>query len=424
MNKVIHKSKGIKGEVTVPGDKSISIRSVLFGSIAEGITCIKGLGSGGDIRSAVGCMRQLGIIIDEEKDKTIIRGNGLYGLRELPSAVDVGNSGTTIRLLSGILAGQKFSCEITGDESILRRPMKRIITPLQQMDADIKGINEPYQAPLIISGKKLKGIHYRSPVASAQVKSCIMLAGLFADGTTYITEPHKSRDHSERMLSFMNVPAGIDGTTVSIDGGINPRGSNIVIPGDISSAAFLIAAALLIDNSDITIKDVGINPTRTGIIDVLRKMGGHIEFAGTREVNNEPVADIRVKTSQLRGIEISGEIIPRVIDEIPVIAVAAALAEGETVITDAEELRVKETDRITAVVSNLKKMGVPAEELPDGMVIRGPNKLKGAEIETFNDHRIALSFTIAGLLAEGETTIKDAEWADISFPGFFDLLGL
>ncbi|MFC1558419.1 3-phosphoshikimate 1-carboxyvinyltransferase [candidate division KSB1 bacterium] len=424
MNKVIHKSRGIKGELTVPGDKSISIRSVLFGSIAEGVTCIKGLGSGGDVRSAVSCMRQLGIKIDEENSKTIIRGNGLYGLQKQPSAIDVGNSGTTIRLLSGILAGQKFSCEITGDESIRRRPMKRIIEPLQQMEADIKGTNEPYLAPIIISGKKLKSIHYKSPVASAQVKSCIMLAGLFADGTTYITEPYKSRDHSERMLSYMNVPVGIDGTTVSIEGGNNPSGSDIFIPGDISSGAFLIVAALLIDDSDITIKNVGINPTRTGIIDVLRQMGGHIEYADTREVNNEPVTDIHVKTSRLRGIEISGEMIPRVIDEVPVIAVAAALAEGETVIKDAEELRVKETDRITAVVSNLEKMGVPVEELPDGMIIRGPNKLKGTEIESFNDHRIALSFTIGGLTADEKTVIKNAQWADISFPGFFEMLGL
>ena len=422
MNKLIKKSEGIYGEISVPGDKSISIRSVILGSIAEGDTIITGLGTGGDIQSAVRCLKQLGVLFEEKNNSLIIHGKGLYGLSKPSTIIDVGNSGTTIRLLTGVLAGQKFGAVITGDNSIQSRPMKRITEPLKLMGAEIKGGNGDNYAPLSIVGKKLNGIKYTSPVASAQVKSSIMLASLYADGTTQITEPYKSRDHSERMIGYMGGKVTVDGNNISIEGGQELKGQEIFIPGDISSAAFFIAGALIVENSEILLKDVGVNPTRTGIIDVLKRMGGNIYIQNNREINSEPVADIVVKSSELKGIEISGETIPRVIDEIPILSVVAAVSEGETIIKDAGELRVKETDRIKAVVTNLKKMGADVKELSDGIIIKGPNRLKGAELESFGDHRIALAFSIAGLNAEGDTIIKDAEWADISFPGFFDLL--
>ncbi|MFC1562484.1 3-phosphoshikimate 1-carboxyvinyltransferase [candidate division KSB1 bacterium] len=422
MNRLIKKSDGICGEIAVPGDKSISIRSVIFGSIAEGDSFIKGLGTGGDIQSAVKCLKQLGVSFEEKEGLVKISGKGLYGLSKPASIIDVGNSGTTLRLMSGVLAGQKFESVITGDDSIQSRPMKRITAPLKMMGAEIKGRDNDNYAPLSIIGKKLNSIKYVSPIASAQVKSSIMLAGLYAEGVTRISEPYKSRDHTERMMEYMGVRLNIDENRVSIEGGQSLKGREIFIPGDVSSAAFLIAAALVVNKSEILLKDVGINPARTGILDVLKRMGGNIDIQNIREKNSEPVADIVVKSSELKGVEISGEIIPRIIDEIPILAVVSALSDGETVIKDAAELRVKETDRIKSVVVNLKKMGAYAEEREDGMIIRGENKLKGAELESFGDHRIAISFAVAGLAAEGDTIIKDSEWAEISFPGFFDLL--
>ncbi len=422
MNKLIKKSESIRGEISIPGDKSISIRSVIFGSIAEGDTIITHLGTGGDIQSAVRCLKQLGVSFEEKNDSIIIHGKGLYGLSKPSTVIDVGNSGTTIRLLTGVLAGQKFKSTITGDNSIQNRPMKRITNPLKLMGAEIKGESDDNCAPLIIVGKKLTAIKYVSPIASAQVKSSIMLASLYADGITQILEPYKSRDHSERMLAYMGGNVAVNGNNISIEGGQKLKGREIFIPGDLSSAAFFIAGALIVDNSEILLKDVGVNPTRTGIIDVLKRMGANIYMQNMREINNEPVADILVKSSELKGIEISGETIPRVIDEIPILSIVASVSEGETIIKDAGELRVKETDRIKAVVTNLKRLGADVKELSDGIIINGPNKLKGAELESFGDHRIALAFSIAGLNAEGSTIIKDAEWADISFPGFFDLL--
>jgi 3-phosphoshikimate 1-carboxyvinyltransferase len=422
MDKLIKKSKGLKGEIKVPGDKSISIRSVIFGSIAEGMTKVVGLGSGGDIQSAVKCLKQLGISFEEKDDCLIINGKGLYGLSKPDSVIDVENSGTTIRLLSGVLAGQKFESVITGDNSIQSRPMKRIVEPLKMMGAEISGENGDNYAPLTIKGKNLKAIRYNSPVASAQVKSCIMLASLYADGITQILEPYKSRDHSERMMKYMGANVIISENTISIEGKQNIKGREIFIPGDMSSAAFFITGALIVKDSEILIKDIGVNLTRTGIIDVLKMMGANIEVCNVREINIEPVADILVRYSNLKGIELSGEMIPRIIDEIPILSVVASLSDGETIIRDAGELRFKETDRIKAVVMNLNKMGANIEELPDGMIIKGPNKLKGTTIESFGDHRIALSFSIAGLNAEGNTLIKDAEWADISFPGFFKII--
>jgi len=422
MNKLIKKSEGIRGEISVPGDKSISIRSVIFGSIAEGDTIISGLGTGGDIQSAAKCLKQLGVSFEEKNDSMIIHGKGLYGLSKPSTVIDVGNSGTTIRLLTGVLAGQKFESTITGDNSIQSRPMKRITNPLKLMGAEIKGKNDNNYAPLTITGKRLTAIKYVSPIASAQVKSSIMLASLYADGITQILEPYKSRDHSERMVAYMGGNVNVNGNNISIEGGQKLKGREIFVPGDISSAAFFIAGAIIVNNSEILLKDVGVNPTRTGIIDVLKRMGANIYLQNIREINNEPVADILVRSSKLKGIEISGETIPRVIDEIPILSVVAALSEGETIIKDAEELRVKETDRIKAVVANLKKLGADVKELSDGMIINGPSKLRGAELESFGDHRIALAFAVAGLNADGNTIIKDAEWADISFPGFFIML--
>jgi len=422
MNKLIKKSEGIRGEISVPGDKSISIRSVIFGSIAEGDTVITGLGTGGDIQSTVRCLKQLGVSFREKDNSVIIHGKGLYGLTKPSTVIDVGNSGTTIRLLTGVLAGQKFESTITGDNSIQSRPMKRITNPLKLMGAEIKGESDDNYAPLIIIGKKLTAIRYVSPIASAQVKSSIMLASLYADGITQILEPYKSRDHSERMMAYMGGNVTVDGNNISIEGGQKLVGREIFIPGDISSAAFFVAGALIVNNSEILLKNIGVNPTRTGIIDVLKKMGANIYLQNIREINNEPVADILVRSSKLKGIEISGETIPRVIDEIPILSVAAALSEGETIIQDAGELRVKETDRIKAVVTNLKELGADVKELSDGIIINGPNRLKGAELESFGDHRIALAFAVAGLNADGNTIIKDAEWADISFPGFFSIL--
>ena len=422
MNKLIEKSEGIRGEISVPGDKSISIRSVIFGSIAEGDTIITRLGTGGDIQSAVRCLKQLGVSFEEKNDSIIIHGKGLYGLSKPSTVIDVGNSGTTIRLLTGVLAGQKFESTITGDNSIQSRPMKRITNPLKLMGAEIKGESDNNCAPLTIIGKKLRAIIYVSPIASAQVKSSIMLASLYADGITQILEPYKSRDHSERMMAYMGGNVTVDGNNILIEGGQKLKGREIFVPGDISSAAFFIVGALIVKNSEILLKNIGVNPTRTGIIDVLKRMGANIYIQNIREINNEPVADIVVKSSELKGIEISGETIPRVIDEIPILSVATALSEGETIIKDAGELRVKETDRIKAVVTNLKRLGADVKELSDGIIIKGPNRFKGAELESFGDHRIALAFTVAGLNAEGNTIIKDAEWADISFPGFFSML--
>jgi len=422
MNKLIKKSSGLHGEIKVPGDKSVSIRSVMFGSIAEGDTIVSSLGMGGDVQSAVRCLKQLGISLEENNDSVKIKGRGLYGLSKPSSILDAGNSGTTLRLLSGVLAGQRFESTITGDKSIQRRPMKRITAPLKLMEAEIKGKDDDNYVPLTIKGKKLKSIKYNSPIASAQVKSSIMLAALYADGITQISEPHKSRDHTERMMEYMGVKLNINGNNISIEGGQSLQGKEIFIPGDISSAAFFIAAALIVNSSEILLKDIGINPTRTGIIDILKKMGASIDVVNIREKNREPVADLIVKTSELNGVEISGDIIPRVIDEVPILSVVSALASGETVIKDAAELRVKETDRIKAVVMNLKKMGVDVEEFQDGLAIRGKNKLKGTEVESFGDHRIALAFAVAGLTADGDTSIKGAEWADISFPGFFERL--
>lgn len=410
---------GLKGKVTIPGDKSISHRSIMFGAIAEGTTEVTHFLEGADCLSTISCFQKMGIEIQRNKDTVLIKGKGLHGLSAPTGILDVGNSGTTTRLISGILAGQPFSSTLNGDASIQTRPMKRIIEPLTQMGADIKSEKNNGCAPLIIHGHTLKGISYQSPVASAQVKSCVLLAGLYADDKTSVTEPVLSRNHTELMLSAFGADITSNGTTASILPNPHLTGQKIEVPGDISSAAYFIAAGLLVPNSEILIKNVGINPTRNGILKVAYAMGGKIEELNKRTVSGEPVCDLLVRSSNLHGTVIEGDIIPTLIDEIPVIAVMAAFADGTTTIKDAAELKVKETNRIDTVTENLKVMGCDITPTDDGMIINGGKPLHGATIHSHLDHRIAMSFAIAALAAEGETEIIDGECVNISYPGFY-----
>lgn len=418
----VQPAKRIEGTVRVPGDKSISHRAVMFGALAEGTTTIEGFLPGADCLSTIDCFRRMGVDIEQEGDRVTVHGKGWYGLQEPSQHLDVGNSGTTIRLMAGILATQPFHAVMEGDESIAKRPMRRVIGPLRQMGAKIDGRKDGEYTPLSIRGGDLQGISYQSPVASAQVKSAILLAGLQAKGVTSVTEPQLSRDHTERMLQAFGVKVVRDGLTVSVEGGQTLKGRAIRVPGDISSAAFLIAAVMMVPGSSLLIENVGINPSRTGIIDVVRAMGGRIELQNERVVNEEPVADLLVTHAELRGIEIGGEIIPRLIDEIPVIAVMATQASGRTVIRDAEELRVKETDRIATVASQLSRFGAKVTPTPDGLIVEGVTPLTGATIDSMGDHRIGMAMAIAGLAAAGETVIENDEAINVSFPGFADIL--
>ena len=416
---------GLKGTVSVPGDKSISHRGIMFGSIADGTTEIHNFLPGADCLATIRCFRTLGIEIEQEGSTVIVHGKGLHGLSAPSHILDVGNSGTTTRLLSGILAGQPFESKLSGDESLNSRPMKRIIDPLTQMGADISSILHNGCAPLYIAPSRLHGIHYDSPVASAQVKSCILLAGLYADGETSVTEPGLSRNHTELMLKEFGADIrsvhdlDCSRTTAIIQPGRELHGQKLTVPGDISSAAYFIAAGLIVPDSEIRITNVGINPTRAGILKVCEDMGGNITLLNERTEGGEKIADILVKTSSLHGITIEGDIIPALIDEIPVIAVMAAVAEGTTVIKDAAELKVKETDRIETVTDNLKAMGCNVTPTADGMIITG-GKLRGASIHTLLDHRIAMAFSIAALVAEGTTKILDSKCVDVSYPTFYD----
>lgn len=418
----------LKGEVTVPGDKSISHRSVMFGSIAEGITEIQGFLQGADCLSTIGCFRSMGIDIENTPEKITIHGKGLRGLTASPHWLDVGNSGTTTRLISGILCGQDFETWLSGDDSLNSRPMKRIMDPLRQMGGVIESINDNNCAPLHISPGKLHGIHYHSTVASAQVKSCALLAGLYAEGETKVTEPVLSRNHTELMLTGFgaDVRTEIASDSTAATAVIQPCrelfGQKITVPGDISSAAYFIAAGLIVPDSEILIKNVGINPTRAGILSVVKDMGGDISYLNERTVSGEPVADILVKSSSLHGITVGGPIIPTLIDELPMIAVLAAFAEGTTIIKDAAELKVKETNRIDTVTHNLKAMGGDITPTDDGMIIHGGSPIHGAELESFLDHRIAMAFAISALAAEGESTMLRSECVDVSYPDFFQTL--
>lgn len=423
---IIQPSRGLHGEVAPPGDKSLSHRAVMFSAIAEGPTEISGFLPGEDTLNTAKAVRMLGITIEDRGNGSLlVRGRGLDGLAEPAAVLDLGNSGTGMRLLAGLLAGQDFFSVLTGDRFLVRRPMGRIIEPLRRMGAVIEGRSGGTLAPLAVrgAGRNTRSIDYHSPVASAQVKSAVLLSGLFAAGTTSVTEPHKSRDHTERMLRFFGVDVREEGLRVSVRGrqALRPRGG-LVIPADISSAAFFMVAAAIVPGSDLLIRNVGVNPTRTGIIDVLHAMGTDITMEDRREQAGEPVADLRVRYRRLKAATIGGDLVPRLIDEVPVIAAAAAYAEGTTVIRDARELRVKESDRIATMAAELRKLGAVVRELPDGMEIDGAARLRGAVCDSHGDHRIAMSMAVAGLGAEGETTVRDASWIDTSFPGFEQLL--
>lgn len=415
----ITRKKGLKGEITVPGDKSISHRAVMFGALSKGTTEVTNFLQGADCLSTIDCFRKLGVEIENTPEHILIHGKGLHGFSESKVQLDTGNSGTTTRLISGILAGQKFRTTLTGDASICKRPMGRIIKPLSEMGADIKSINGNNCAPLEINPSALHGIHYNSPVASAQVKSAILLAGLYADGTTKVTEPYLSRNHSEIMLNFFGATVSTKDTTISIEPEPLLEGRKVVVPGDISSAAYFIVAGLITPDSEILIKNVGINPTRDGIIQVCKGMGADIEVLNINDANGEPTADVLVKYSKLHGITIEGAIIPTLIDELPIIAVLACFAEGTTVIKDAAELKVKESNRIDVMVNNLSSMKADITATEDGMIIHGGKPLKGAVIESNLDHRIAMSFAIAGMNAEGTTTILHSDCVNISYPTFY-----
>jgi len=421
---VVKPVKTLKGNITVPGDKSISHRAAILSSLARGTTRVHNFLTAADCLSTVQCLRKLGVDIEGPENNTlIIKGKGFDGLKEPEDVIDAGNSGTTMRLMTGVLASLTFFSVITGDDSLRRRPMDRVINPLSRMGAIIAGRSGNSKAPLAITGQKLRGIKYNSPVASAQVKSAILLAALRAEGETTVIEPALSRDHSERMLQHFGVRINKKGPAVSVTGPCTlETGGDFTVPGDISSAAFFIVAASLVPGSEITVTGVGINPTRTGIIDVLREMGANIIFENERAECGEPVADIRILHAPLRGTHVGGDIIPRLIDEIPVLAVAAAVARGETRITGAEELKYKETDRIKAVAEELQKLGARVEELPDGLAITGVSELKGAHCHSRGDHRMAMALAVAALLATGETVIEQASSITVSFPEFFNVL--
>lgn len=420
----IKKAKQLKGTLYIPGDKSISHRAVMFGSLAKGDTKITNFLQGADCLSTIACFKKMGIQIENGTDQVIVHGKGLHGLKKPDSMLDVGNSGTTTRLISGILSGQQFSSELNGDASIQKRPMGRIITPLQMMHADIKSIKDNGCAPLHINGHTLSSIHYNSPVASAQVKSCILLAGLYGDGPTSVTEPALSRNHTELMLSSFGAQITSQGTTATILPDPVLYGQDIAVPGDISSAAYFIAAGLIVPNSEICIKHVGINPTRDGILRICKEMGANIQLENQQLIGGEPVADIIVKSSDLKGTIIQGDIIPTLIDEIPIIAVLASCAKGQTIIKDAQELKVKESNRLDIMVEQLSAMGVEIYATDDGMVIQGGHPLHGAVIDSYLDHRIAMSFAVAALIAEGETIIQRADCVDISYPDFYQNLNM
>jgi len=401
---VLEKASKLKGNVFVPGDKSISHRSLILGSIARGETRISNFLNSLDCLKTLECMQALGAEIELDKDTVKIKGKGLCGLQEPKDILDVGNSGTTIRLLTGLLSGQDFYSVLCGDASIRKRPMKRVVEPLR------------------IRGNKLNPLHYTLPVASAQVKTALLLAGLYTTGETVVKEPLPARDHTERMLEIMQADIKISPPEIKLLGGKELRGTDIFIPGDISSAAYFIVAASILKGSQITIKQVGVNPTRTGIIEMLNKMGAKIDTLNYQIKSNEPQADLMIEYSKLKGVEIKKENIPFLIDELPLIAVTATQAQGKTVVSGAKELRVKETDRIKAIVSELKKMGADIKEKEDGFIVEGPSKLKGAVCESYNDHRIAMSLAVAALLAEGKTVIRNSECIDISFPEFEKIL--
>lgn len=419
----ITQANKLKGSIKLPGDKSISHRAVMFGSLAQGKIEVEGFLAGQDCLNTIQAFQSLGIKIERTNSHLVIDGQGLYGLQKPKDIIDVGNSGTTIRLMLGILSAQRFDSSLTGDESIRSRPMRRVIEPLSQMGAKIVAQKGNFAPVEVYGAPALSPIRYLLPVASAQVKSAILLAGLWTSGVTSVIEPMPTRDHTERMLNFLGAQIIKDDMSISITGGVPLRGNcKIEIPADISSAAFFMVAACLIEDAEIILLNVGVNPTRTGIIDVLRKMGADIKLENQRVVSGEPVADIIVKSSPLKGISIGGAMIPRVIDEIPILTVAACLARGRTEIREAKELRVKETDRIKSMAVELNKMDATVIEVEDGLIIDGVKSLKGTEVESYGDHRTAMSLAIAGLVAQGKTKINNTACIQTSFPEFNEIL--
>ncbi|MGL5328005.1 MAG: 3-phosphoshikimate 1-carboxyvinyltransferase, partial [Peptostreptococcaceae bacterium] len=412
-----------RGSIELIGDKSISHRSIMFSAISKGSNKISNFLMGQDCLSTISCFRKMGVDIEIQGKEVFVKGNGLRGLKKPNDILDVGNSGTTIRLMMGILAGNNFESTIIGDESIAKRPMKRVTDPLKTMGCKIEGKDDANYTPISIYGGNLHGIDYHMPVASAQVKSALILASLYANEQSIIHEKVKSRNHTEIMLKSFGANIEVDDLKIKVNPCEELFNQDIYVPGDISSAAFIIVGALISEGSEVLIKNVGLNETRTGIIDIVKQMNGNIEILDKRFASGEVVGDLLVKYSpNLQGTTIDKKIIPRLIDEIPVIAVLATQAEGSTIIKDAQELKVKESNRIKAVVDNLKKMGADIEELEDGMIINGKSKLNGAHIETFKDHRIAMAFSIADLICEGEVTLDNKLCIDISFPGYFNLL--
>lgn len=425
--RTIAPTRGLKGEVTIPGDKSISHRSIMLGSIALGTTEITHFLEGADCLSTIDCFRKMGVEIERKPSSILVHGKGLRGLTAPASTLNVGNSGTTARLISGILSGQNFATTLSGDDSLNSRPMKRIMTPLNTMGAHIRSLNDNGCAPLHIRPGALHGIHYQSPVASAQVKSAVLLAGLYADSPTSVTEPALSRNHTELMLqgfgAYVATDLHTDGTaTAHVEPCKELYGQQICVPGDISSAAYFIAAALLVPGSELLVKNVGTNFTRAGFLKVCKAMGADIETVSQTIEGGESRADLLVRYSHLKGTVIEGDIIPTLIDEIPMIAIMAAFADGQTVIRDAAELKVKETNRIDTVTAGLKAMGADITPTDDGMIIEGTGHLNGASIQSYLDHRIAMAFSVAGLASDGETQIVDSQCVDVSYPEFYATL--
>lgn len=421
---IVRPGPGLRGRVRLPGDKSISHRAVLFGSLAEGTTHIRRFLPSNDCWSTVRCVRSLGVPVSELSDtELLVHGRGLHGFREPDDVLDCGNSGTTVRLLAGLLAGQSFTSFVSGSAQLRRRPMYRIVVPLRQVGATIHGRDEDRLLPLLIRGGRLRGIQFELPVASAQVKSAILLAGLFADGPMVVREPGPARDHTERLLRAMGADMRVNQamlTVVPREQPLTPL--DLEIPGDFSSAAFVIVAACAVPNSEVHLEGVGINPTRTGLLDVLGEIGANVSVENEREMGGEPVGDLIVRSGEYVGVEVGGGAVPRMIDEFPILAVAATQAQGTTLVRDAAELRVKESDRIASTVGELRKMGARIEETPDGFVVEGPTPLKGAVVDSHEDHRLAMALVVAGLIAQGETTVLRTTCIDDSFPGFADVM--
>lgn len=423
MNLQVKRAGSLQGEIEIPGDKSITHRALLLGSLGSGTVHVRNYLDGADCRATVGCIRSLGVAVNRRQNELLVHGRGLHGWREPSDLLDCIRSGTTMRLLSGLLAGQPFMSILNGRTQLRARPMDRVIAPLRLMGARISARAGDRLPPLCISGTPLHGIEYRSPVASAQVSSCVLLAGLFAEGTTSVIEPARSRDHTARMLRARGVAVSVEGNSQSLQGpAIELAGIDVNVPGDISSAAYLIVASLLVPGSALLLKSVGINPSRTGILDVLSAMGATIDIVNERDEGGEPVADLFVRQQELAATTISGPLIPRLIDEIPILALAATQANGVTTIRDASELRVKETDRIATIVAALRALGATIEPRSDGLVVEGPTELRGALVESAGDHRIAMMAVIGGLIASGETVVTDIERVQDSFPGFEHML--